>query len=102
MSKLKSVRFDAKATVSLTLPASLVDQLRARAGSQGSFLSSNMTVDLTITGAVKKPDQLDATIEAKLGGLTVNTEVIAIGGQLYAKDPMTAKWKALGQPDQAN
>ena len=102
MAKLTSLRFDAKGTVSLTLPASLVDQLRAKAGSQGSFLSSNMTVDLTITGAVKKPDQLDATIEAKLGGLTVDTEVIAVGGRLYIKDPMTAKWKALGQPDQAN
>jgi len=102
MAKLTSLRFDAKGTVSLTLPASLVDQLRAKAGSQGSFLSSNMTVDLTITGAVKKPDQLDATIEAKLGGLTVDTEVIAVGGRLYIKDPMTGKWKALGQPDQAN
>ena len=102
MAKLTSLRFDAKGTVSLSLPASLVDQLRAKAGSQGSFLSSNMTVDLTITGAVKKPDQLDATIEAKLGGLTVDTEVIAVGGRLYIKDPMTGKWKALGQPDQAN
>ena len=102
MAKLTSLRFDAKGTVSLTLPASLVDQLRAKAGSQGSFLSSNMTVDLTITGAVKKPDQLDATIEAKLGALTVDTEVIAVGGRLYIKDPMTGKWKALGQPDQAN
>jgi len=102
MANLTSVRFDAKGTISLTLPASLVDQLRAKAGSQGSFLSSNMTVDLTITGAVKKPDQLDATIEAKLGGLTVDTEVIAVGGRLYVKDPMTGKWKALGQPDQAD
>jgi hypothetical protein len=102
MANLKSVRFDAKGTVSLTLPASLVDQLRAKAGSQGSFLSSNMTVDLTISGAVKKPDQLDATIEAKLGGLTVSTEVIAAGGQVYARDLMTGKWKALGQPDRAD
>ena len=101
MAKLKSVRFDVKGTVSLTLPASLVDQLRAKAGSQGSFLSSNMTVDLTISGAVKRPDQLDATIQAKLGGLTVETEVIAAGGRLYAKDPMTGKWMALGQPGQA-
>lgn len=99
---LKSVRFDAKGTVSLSLPASLVDQLRAKAGSQGSFLSSNLTVDLTISAAVKKPDQLDATIEAKLGGLTVDTEVIAVGGRLYVKDPMTGKWKALEQPDHAN
>ncbi|HEY4845213.1 MAG TPA: LppX_LprAFG lipoprotein [Candidatus Dormibacteraeota bacterium] len=102
MAKLKSVRFDAKGTVSLTLPASLVDQLRAKAGPQGSFLSSNMIVDLTISGAVKTPDQLQATIEAKLGGLTVDTEVIAAGGRLYAKDPMTGKWNALGQSDKAN
>jgi hypothetical protein len=101
MAKLKSVRFDVKGTINLTLPASLVDQLRAKAGSQGSFLSSNMTVDLTVSGAVKKPDQLDATIQAKLGGLTVETEVIAAGGRLYAKDPMTGQWKVLGQPGQA-
>src|SRR5438132_9126235 len=101
MAKLKSVRFDVKGTVGLPLPASLVDQLRAKAGSQGSFLSSNMTVDLTISGAVKKPDQLEATIEAKLGGLTVDTEVIAVAGRLYAKDPMTGRWKGLGQPDRA-
>ena len=102
MAKLKSVRFNVKGTINLTLPASLVDQLRAKAGSQGSFLSSNMTVDLTISGAVKKPDQLDATIQAKLGGLTVETEVIAAGGRLYAKDPMTGRWKVLGQPGQAD
>jgi hypothetical protein len=102
MAKLKSVRFDARGTVSITLPASLVDQLRAKAGSQGSFLSSNMTVDLTISGAVKKPDQLEATIEAKLGGLTVDTEIIAVGGRIYAKDPMTGKWKVLEQPDRAD
>ena len=101
MARLKSFRFDAKGTVSATLPASFANQLRARAGSQGSFLSGNMTVDLTISGAVKKPDQLDATIEAKVGGLTVSTEVMATGGQLYAKDPMTGKWKALGQPEKA-
>src|SRR5438309_7538168 len=101
MAKLQSVRFDAKATVTVTLPQAIVDQLRAKAGSQGSFLSSNMTVDLTISGAVKKPDQLEATIEAKLGGLTVDTEVIAVAGRLYAKDPMTGKWKGLGQPDRA-
>ena len=97
MAKLQSVRFDAKATVTVTLPQAIVDQLRAKAGSQGSFLSSNMTVDLTIAGAVQKPDRLDATIEAKLGGLTINTEVIAAGGTLYYKDPMTSKWERLLQ-----
>jgi hypothetical protein len=98
MAKLHSVRFDVTGTVTLTLPQQLVDQLRAKAGSQGSFLTSNMTVLLTIKGAAQKPDQLDATIEAKLGGLTVDTEVIAASGALYYKDPMTLKWEAITRP----
>jgi hypothetical protein len=54
-----------------------------------------MKVDLTVSGAAKRPDQLDATIQAKIGGLTVNTEVIATGGRLYAKDPMSGKWETV-------
>ncbi|HKV29384.1 MAG TPA: hypothetical protein VJT14_00025, partial [Candidatus Dormibacteraeota bacterium] len=37
----------------------------------------------------------------KLGGLTVDTEVIAVNGRLYARDPMTGKWKDLRQPGKA-
>jgi len=98
MAKLQSARFDLTGTVTLTLPQQLVDQLKAKAGSEGSFLTSNMTVQLTISGAAQKPDKLDATIEAKLGGLTVDTEVIAAGGGLYYKDPMTLKWEAITRP----
>lgn len=95
MAKLTSVRFNATARVTLALPQALVDELRAKAGPQAGFLSSNTMVDLSINGAVAKPDQLDATITAKVGGLTVNTEVIATGGRLYAKDPMTGNWRTL-------
>ena len=103
MAKLQSVKFDVTGTVTLTLPQQLVDQLRTKAGSQGNFLSSNMTVTLKITGAAQKPDKLDATIEAKLGNITIDTEVIAAGGGLYYKDPMTLKWEALSKPhDQAS
>jgi hypothetical protein len=98
MAKLQSVRFDVTGTVTLTLPQQLVDQLRAKAGSQGSFLTSNMTVLVTIHGAAQRPDKLDATIEARLGGLTVDTEVIAAGGGLYYKDPMDLKWEAVTRP----
>jgi hypothetical protein len=102
MAKLTSARFDATARVTLALPQALVDQLRAKAGPQAGFLSSNTVVDLSISGAVAKPDQLDATITAKVGGLTVNTEVIATGSRLYIRDPMTGKWQALAAHRAAN
>jgi hypothetical protein len=102
MAKLTSARFDATARVTLALPQALVDQLRVKAGPQAGFLSSNTVVDLSISGAVAKPDQLDATVTAKVGGLTVNTEVIATGGRLYVKDPMSGKWQALAAHPAAN
>jgi hypothetical protein len=93
MSALKSVRFDVNGTVEVTLPQALVDQLKAKGGSQAGFLSSKMSVALTIKGAAQRPDRLQATVTAKLGGLTIQTEVVAAGGNLYYKDPMTSKWE---------
>ncbi|HYM51103.1 MAG TPA: hypothetical protein VET65_11120 [Candidatus Limnocylindrales bacterium] len=101
MATVQSARFDANGTATLTLPQALVDQLRAAAGTQGSLgsvISSTMTVTFKLTGAARRPDQVDATITASLGGLTINTEVIADGGQLYYKNPMTAKWEAVRRP----
>jgi|GEM_PF-1917372 len=95
MSKLRSARFDVNGTVHVTLPQALVDQLRAKGGAQAGILTSDMTVTLKVSGAAQKPDQLQATISATLGGLTLNTEVIAVGGKLYYKDPMTSKWQLL-------
>jgi hypothetical protein len=93
MSALKSVRFDASGTVEVTVPQALVDQLKAKGGSQAGFLSSKMSVALTIKGAAQRPDRLQATVSAKLGGLTIQTEVVAAGGNLYYTDPMTSKWQ---------
>lgn len=98
MAKLQSVRFDVKGTLTVTLPQQVVDQLKAKAGSQANLLSSNLAVDFSIAGAARRPDALDATIEAKLGGLTVQTEVIAAGGKLYFKDPTSGKWEVLNEP----
>jgi len=95
MSALKSVRFDANGTVAVTLPQALVDQLKAKGGTQAGFLSSKMSVALTITGAAQRPDRLQATISAKLSGLTIQTEVVAAGGNLYYRDPMTSKWETV-------
>lgn len=101
MSQLKSARFDLSGSLHVTLPQALVDQLRSKAGSQGALLSSDMTIQLQASGAAEKSDQLQATISAKLGGLTLNTEVRSVGGKLYYKDPMTAAWKMVKSPAQA-
>lgn len=93
MSQLQSVKFNLAGTVTLTLPQQLVDQLRAKGGSQASFLSSTTTVDLKISGAAQRPDQLQATATAKIGGVTINTEAVALNGTLYYKNPFTGKWE---------
>ena len=97
MSQLRSAKFDLNGTVQVTLPQALVDQLKAKGGSQANLLSSNMTVVLKVSGAAQKPDEMQATVSAKLGGLTLNTEVIAVGGKLFYKDPMTSKWQLVKQ-----
>jgi hypothetical protein len=93
MAKAQSVRFDATGTVTLTLPQAVVSQLKAKAGSQGSLLSGTTTVKFKVSGAAKRPDQLDANLSATIGGLTINTEVIATGGHLFYKNPMTQEWE---------
>jgi hypothetical protein len=100
MGQVKSVRFDLNGTVNVTLPQALVDQLKAKAGSQAAILSSNMMVGLKASGVVSRPDQLQTTIEASLNGgaLKIQTEVIAAGGNLYYKDPMTGNWKMARRP----
>jgi hypothetical protein len=95
MAKVKSLRFDARAT--LTLPQAVADQLRAKVGSQAGFLGSGSTVQLTISGAAARPGQFDATIQATVGSLTVNSELLAAGGSVYLKNPMTNKWQLLKQ-----
>jgi hypothetical protein len=101
MGQLKSAKFDVNGTVNVTLPQALVDQLKAKGGSQAGVLSSNMTVTLKISGAAQKPDQLQANVSAKLGGLTIETEVIAAGGNLYYKDPMSGKWEMVKKSPEA-
>lgn len=93
MAKAQSVRFDASGTVTLTLPQAVASQLRAKAGSQGLLLGPTTTITFKVNGAAKRPDQLDANLSATIGGLTINTEVIATAGHLYYQNPMTQKWE---------
>jgi hypothetical protein len=99
MSNLQSVRFFVNGTATLSIPQQVAEQLRAKAGTRASFLGSSTTVSLKISGAAAKPDKLDATIEVSTGGLTIATEVVAIGGNLYYKNPMTGQWKSLSKPN---
>jgi hypothetical protein len=99
MSQVQSVKFDLAGTVTLTLPQQLVDQLRAKGGSQANLLGSTTTVNLKITGAAQRPDQVQAMVIAKIGGVTITTEVVAVGGTLYYQDPMTSKWEVVKRGD---
>ncbi len=98
MSQLHSARFDLTGTATLTLPQQIVDQLQAKAGSQARFLSSTTTVNFQVSGAAQRPDRLQATVTARIGGVTINTEVRAVGGTLYYKDPMTSAWEVVKRP----
>jgi len=95
MQQLRSVKFDLAGTATLTLPQQLVDQLRARASSQAAFLNTATTVAFQVSGAAARPDKLQATITARIGGVTLTTEVRAAGNNLYYKDPMTATWRVV-------
>ena len=98
VAKAMTVRFDASGTATITLPQPVVAQLQSEAGSQGSLLGTTTTVSFKATGAAKRPDQLDASLSATIGGLTITTEVIATSGQVYYKDPMTQKWQLVKRP----
>lgn len=104
MAQVKSVKFDLNGTVNVTLPQALVDQLKAKGGSQTAILSTNMTVGLKISGAVNRPDQLQATVDATLNGgaLKIETQLIATAGNLYYKDPMSGNWKMVKRPAAAS
>jgi len=98
MAKAKTVHFNATGTITITLPPQVVAQLQAKAGSQSALLGSTTTATFRVTGAAQRPDQLDANLSATIGGLTIGTEVIASGGHVYYKDPVTQKWQLAKRP----
>ena len=97
MSQQKSVEFNLAGTATLTLPQQIVDQIRAKGGSQASFLSTTTTVNFQASGAAQRPDKLQATVTATIGQVTIKTEVRAIGNNLYYKDPFTSKWEVVNR-----
>ena len=103
-SQLHSAKFDMQATVNMTFPpqmGQIFGQTRSPAGS--------MTVAVTGNGEAQFPDRYHATMNVKMGGLSLATEVVVANGKAYVKNPLTQKWEAstqsgsltdqLGQPD---
>jgi hypothetical protein len=102
-SQLHSAKFDMQATVNMTFPPQM-GQIFGQTGSTGS-----MTVAVTGNGEAQFPDRYHATMNVKMGGLSLATEVVVANGKAYVKNPLTQKWEAstqsgsltdqLGQPD---
>jgi hypothetical protein len=102
-SQLKSAKFDLQGHVSMTFPPQLAKML-GQAGANGSLV-----VDLSGNGEAQFPDRYHMTVNAKMAGFSIATEVIVANGKAYVKNPLSGKWEAasqannltdqLGQPD---
>jgi len=101
-SQLKSAKFDFNGGVTMTFPAALAQSL-GQSSSNGTLV-----VNLSGNGDAQFPDRYKATLNAKMTGFSVATEVIVANGQAYVKNPLTSKWQVssasggldqLGQPD---
>ena len=91
-SQLHSAKFDLTGNVKMTFPS----QLGAMFGQSGTSAGS-LALDMTGNGEAQFPDRYHATINAKLAGLSVATEVVVANGKAYVKNPMTGKWESSAQ-----
>src|SRR3989475_9269161 len=91
-SQLHSAKFAPRGNVKSTSPP----QLGAMFGQSGTSAGS-LALDMTGNGEAQFPDRYHATINAKLAGLSVATEVVVANGKAYVKNPMTGKWESSAQ-----
>jgi hypothetical protein len=102
-SQLKSAKFDLAGHVAMTFPPQMAKML-GQAAANGT-----LAVDLSGTGEAQFPDRYHMTVNAKMAGFSIATEVIVAGGKAYVKNPLSGKWEVssqsnnltdqLGQPD---
>ncbi len=90
-SQLHSAKFDLQGNVTMTFPPEMAQKL-GQSGAVGSF-----SLDMTGSGEAQFPDRYHATINAKLAGLSVATEVIVANGKAYVKNPVSGKWQVTAQ-----
>jgi hypothetical protein len=91
-SQLHSAKFDLEGNVKMTFPP----QLGQMFGQSGAAAGS-MSLDMTGNGEAQFPDRYHAVINAKLGGLSVATEVTVANGKAYVKNPLNGKWEVSSQ-----
>jgi hypothetical protein len=91
-SQLHSAKFDLQGSVKMTFPPQMAQMF----GQSGSAAGS-VSLDMTGTGEAQFPDRYHATINAKLAGLSVATEVIVANGKAYVKNPVSGKWQVSAQ-----
>jgi hypothetical protein len=90
-SQLHSAKFDLSGNVKMTFPPELA-KMFGQSGGAGS-----LALDMTGNGEAQFPDRYHATINAKLAGLTVASEVVVANGQAYVKNPISGKWESSAQ-----
>ena len=91
-SQLHSAKFDLQGNVKMTFPPQLAQMFGQSGAAAGS-----MALDMTGSGEAQFPDRYRATINAKLGGLSVATDVIVANGKAYVKNPLNGKWEVSSQ-----
>ena len=102
-SQLKSAKFDLQGHVAMTFPPQMAT-LFGQSGGNGT-----LAVDLSGNGEAQFPDRYHMTVNAKMAGFSIATEVIVANGKAYVRNPLTQKWEVstqsssltdqLGQPD---
>jgi hypothetical protein len=85
--QLHSAKFDLQGHVNLTFPPQLASLFAQSGATAGSF-----ALDLNGTGEAQFPDRYHATVNAKLGGVSIGSEVISVGATAYVRNPLNGKW----------
>ena len=103
--QLKYAKFDLQGHVSMTFPPQMAKMFGQTSGTNAGMLA----VDLSGNGEAQFPDRYHMTVNAKMAGFSIATEVIVANGKAYVKNPLSGKWEAsaqsssltdqLGQPD---
>jgi hypothetical protein len=91
-SQLHSAKFDLQGNVKMTFPAEM-----GKMFGQSGAAAGSVSLDMSGAGEAQFPDRYHATINAKLAGLSVATEVIVANGKAYVKNPVSGKWQVSAQ-----
>jgi len=91
-SQLHYAKFDLLGNVKMTFPPAMAQMF----GQSGSTTGS-LALDMTGKGEAAFPDRYHATINAKMAGFSVATEVVVANGKAYVRNPITQKWESSAQ-----